>query len=444
MMSILIKNGTIVTMNEHHQVFQGNVLIEKDRIAGLGEMAPETDLIIDATSKVVIPGFIQSHVHLCQSLFRGQADDLELLDWLRFCIWPLEGSHDPESLYYSAMLGIGELFKSGTTAIIDMETVHHTESAMNALLQSGMRAISGKCMMDYGNDVPGSLREGTERSLQESVDLLERWHNKDNGRIQYAFTPRFVISCSEQLLDEVCKLARQYRVKVHTHASENRGEIAQVEQDRGMRNVTYLDKLGLLGPDLILAHCVWLDEQEIDLIVKSGVKVVHCPGSNLKLASGIAKIPELLSQGACVSLAADSAPCNNNLDQFVEMRLAALIHKPFHGPTVMPAEKVFEMATIGGARAMGQEEQIGSLEVGKKADLAVVDMSGLHNQPLMAGSNIYSKLVYQLKGSDVVTTMVDGKIVMDNRVLTTIDEDELRSKCNEAILRIGTRTGLVQ
>jgi len=442
-MSILIKNATIVTMNKEREVFQGNILLEGDRIVAIGQTGEQADRVIDATGRVVIPGLIQSHVHLCQTLFRGQADDLELLDWLKLRIWPLEGCHDPESLYYSAMLGCGELFKSGTTAIIDMETVNHTEAAFDALLQTGMRAVTGKCMMDYGEGVPDTLMEDTDRSIQESVDLLEKWHGKGNGRIQYAFTPRFVVSCTERLLVEVRDLAQKYNVRVHTHASENRGEIELVQQDRGMRNVVYLEKIGLAGPNLILAHCIWLDDQETDILVKSGTKIAHCPSSNLKLASGIAKIPELISKGAHVSIGADGAPCNNNLDQFTEMRLAALIQKPIYGPTVMPAEEVFELATIGGAKAMGLENEIGSLEVGKKADLAIVDLSGLHTNPLMGKVSIYSQLVYQVKSSDVLYTIVDGQIVLDNRVLTTINEEEVKQKCNEAILRVARRAGVI-
>lgn len=442
-MSILIKNATIVTMNQEREVVQGNILLEGDRIVAIGQTREEADRVIDATGKVVIPGLIQSHVHLCQTLFRGQADDLELLDWLKLRIWPLEGCHDPESLYYSAMLGCGELFKGGTTAIIDMETVNHTEVALEALFKNGMRAVTGKCMMDYGDDVPESLMEDTDRSIQESVDLLEKWHGKGNGRIQYAFTPRFVVSCTERLLVEVRDLAQKYNVRVHTHASENRGEIELVQQDRGMRNVVYLEKIGLAGPNLVLAHCIWLDDQEMEILVQSGTKIAHCPSSNLKLASGIAKIPELISKGAHVSIGADGAPCNNNLDQFVEMRLAALIQKPIYGPTVMPAEQVFELATIGGAKAMGLENEIGSLEVGKKADLAIVDLSGLHTNPLMGKVSIYSQLVYQAKSSDVLYTIVDGQIVLDNRVLTTIDEEEVKEKCNEAILRVARRAGVI-
>lgn len=440
-MTILIKNGTLVTMNPQREVLRGDIYIENDRIAAIGRAPATADRVIDAGGQLVIPGLIQPHVHLCQTLFRGRADDLELLDWLRLRIWPLEGAHDPDSLYYSALLGIGELFLGGTTTIVDMETVHHTEAAIEAIAKSGIRAITGKVMMDFGEDVPETLRETTEASLQESVQLLEKWHGYDNGRIQYAFTPRFVVSCTEELLLEVRELARKYGVKIHTHASENRGECALVEKLHSRRNVLYLDDIGLTGPGLILVHCIWLDEAEKEILARTGTKVVHCPSSNLKMASGICPVPDLLSRGTVVSLAADGAPCNNNLDAFMEMRLAALIQKPFHGPTSMPAPVVFEMATLGGARAMGMEKEIGSLEVGKKADLALVSLDGLHTQP-EDGINVYTQLVYQAKGSDVTLTMVGGKIVMEKGELKTIDVDEVRRKANQAVRRLAHRTGL--
>ena len=359
-MSILLKDATIVTMNERGEVIRGDLLVEGDRIAALGgdlrsNLQQSPDQVYDLHGDLLIPGLIQTHVHLCQTLFRGQADDLELLDWLRSKIWPLEGGHDPESLYDSALLGIGELFLGGTTTIVDMETVHHTEHAFRAILDTGIRALSGKVMMDdSGGGVPPSLQETSEDSLRESVDLYEKYHGQGDGRLSVAFTPRFVISCTDHLLQEVSRLAREKGAFVHTHASENQGEIQDVESTCGMRNVVYLDRVGLTGPRLILAHCIWLDDEEKEILVRSHTRIVHCPSSNLKLASGLAAIPELLAQGAEVSLGADGAPCNNNLDGFVEMRHAALIHKPRCGPTVMPARQVFALATSAGARAIGR------------------------------------------------------------------------------------------
>jgi 5-methylthioadenosine/S-adenosylhomocysteine deaminase len=441
MPSILFKNALLVTMNSQREVYEGNLLVEDDRIKALGKQEYSADRTIDAQGRALIPGLIQTHVHLCQSLFRGQADDLELLDWLRRRIWPLEGAHDPESVYISALLGIGEMFRSGTTTINDMETVHHADAAFEAIAAAGIRAISGKCMMDWGEAVPPTLLEQTDASIQESVDLLEKWHGKCQGRISYAFNPRFAVSCTENLLKQVRDLARRYRVKVHTHASENQGEIALVEQERGMRNVDYFAHLHLASEDLILAHCIWLNDRELEILRENRIKTVHCPSCNLKLASGIARVPEMLKQGISVSLGADGAPCNNNLDPFTEMRLAALIQKPLHGPKAMPAQTVLEMATLGGAEALGLAHEIGSLEPGKKADLALLDLNKIHCAP-WSGGNIYGKLVYQARGSDVTLTMVDGKLVYENGRLTTIDEEDLIRKAEESIERLGKRAGV--
>ncbi|WP_147534828.1 5'-deoxyadenosine deaminase [Bacillus marasmi] len=437
MVKILIKNAQIITMNPKNEIVNGDLLIENDVISEIGSdiTTQGVDKLIDGSSKIIIPGFIQTHIHLCQTLFRGQADDLELLDWLKQKIWPLEASHDQESIYYSAMLGIGELIQSGTTSIVDMETVNYADAAFMAMAKSGIRAISGKVMMDKGRDVPLRLLESTNESLQQSVDLLEKWHNYDHGRIQYAFCPRFVISCTEELLTEVRDLSNHYEVNVHTHASESLEEIKIVEQERGMRNIVYLDHIGLANSRLILAHCVWLNDEEKRIIKERGIKVSHCPGSNLKLASGIAEIPDLMNRKISISLGADGAPCNNNLDMFKEMRLASTIQKNIHGPTSMNAYTVFRMATIGGAEAMGLQNQIGSLEVGKKADIAILNLEDFHTYPSI-GVDPYARLVYSASSADVETTIIDGKIVMENRRIKTMDKGLILREANHSIKRL--------
>lgn len=435
MSAVLFKNAQIVTMDADRRIVNGNLLVEKDRIDAIGPEDFTAERTIDCRGKVIIPGLIQTHIHLVQALFRGQADDLPLLDWLRKKIWPLEAAHDAESIYYSAMLGISELLSNGTTAIVDMATVNHTESVFQAVVESGIRAVSGKCMMDSGVEVPQGLSETTERSLQESVDLLEKWHGSANGRLHYAFNPRFVLSCSTELLVQVKDLAERYKVIIHSHASENRDEIALVEKALGRRNVSYFDDIGLTGKNLILAHCIWVNEEELDILRKSKTIVAHCPSSNLKLGSGIAPIVKMLDMGINLSIGADGAPCNNNLDPFMEMRLAALIQKPIHGPTALPAEIVFEMATLGGAAAMNRSEEIGSIEAGKKADLAVIDMERPHSMPA-AGTNLYSRLVYETRASDVCLTMVDGSIVYEDGKLQTIDESDVLKQSERSIERI--------
>lgn len=434
-MSLLkISKGKIITMNNSKEIFEGDILIENDRIIEISpHIEKRADKEINAEGKVVIPGLIQTHIHLTQSLFRGMADDLELLDWLRKRIWPLESHHSEESNYLSAQLGIAELIKGGTTSIISMETVNHTESVFDAIYESGFRSVTGKCMMDYGLGVPEGLMEDTEQSIKESVRILEKWHNKGNGRIKYAFAPRFVVSCTENLLLKVRDLAKEYDVMIHTHASENKGEIDLVYRDRGLRNIQYLHKLGLTGEKLILAHCIWLDSEEMKILADTGTKIAHCPNSNLKLASGIAKIPELLQMGAKVSLAADGAPCNNNLDMFREMRSSTLIQKArLLDPTVMPAHKVFELATTAGAEAMGMENELGSLEIGKKADIVIMDLNNIYNSPCDEG-DIISKLVYSASSHDVETTIIDGKIVMKDRKLLTLNETSIIKDANRLI-----------
>lgn len=438
----LIRNAVIVTMNANDDIFAGDVLIQDDRIARIGERLDEpADSVIDAGGKALLPGFVQTHIHLCQTLFRGRADDLELIDWLRERIWPLEAAHNEESVYYSALLGLGELIRSGTTTILDMETVGHADAAFRAIEESGMRALSGKAMMDVGTEVPPALRERTADSLRESEALLRRWHGAANGRIQYAFCPRFVVSCTEELLVGVRDLARRYEVKVHTHASENREEIAIVEAERGMRNVAYLDHIGLAGPNLILAHSIWLDDEEKRIIRDRGVKVTHCPGSNLKLASGVAQVPELLEAGVSVGIGADGAPCNNNLDMFQEMRLTAFIQKVKHGPTVMSARTVLRMATMGGAEVLGMADEIGSVEVGKKADLLLLDLEDFHAYPSY-DADWHSRIVYAATRGDVDTVLIDGEVVMANKQVLTIDRKRVlreSDRCLKELLgRIGT------
>jgi len=429
-------------MNENRDVFGGDLLIENDRISRIGKLDRYTaDMVIDASNQLLLPGFVQSHVHLCQVLFRGMADDLELLDWLQQRIWPLEASHDEESLYYSSILGCAELLRGGTTSIIDMATVKHTESIFTAVKQAGIRYLGGKCLMDRGEDVPPALLDTPEKALQESLELYQRWNNYDNGRIRYALCPRFAVSCSDTLLRETALLSRQYKIPVHTHASENQGEIELVEKERGMRNVVYLDSLGLCNDQLILAHCIHLNTNEMRILAESRSNIVHCPSSNLKLGSGIAPIPPLLNMGARVSLGADGAPCNNNLSMFMEMRLAALIQKPFHGPSSMPAETVVEIATLGGARAMGWEHEIGSLEEGKKADMVLISLDGWHTRPQNAAS-VYSQLVYQAQANDVTVTIVDGHLLMKEGRLLSIDEEKLKSAAETSLQRVCQRAGL--
>ncbi|MBV9787091.1 MAG: 5'-deoxyadenosine deaminase, partial [Chloroflexi bacterium] len=398
----------------------------------VGGTAPEeADQALDGSGLVAIPGLIQTHLHLCQTLFRSLADDVALLDWLQRFIWPLEAAHTPETLYASAALGVAELLKGGTTAILDMATLRHTGAIFEACRDLGIRATIGKVLMDHPRS-PEILRDTTASALDESVQLLQRWHNREDGRLRYAFAPRFAVSCTDTLLREVADLARRYNVRVHTHASENRDEVAIVEAEHGLRNIAYLDSIGLSGPHVCVAHCVHVDQHEIELLARTGTHVLHCPSSNCKLASGIAPIPEMLAQGVHVSLGADGAACNNNLDAFQEMRLAALIHKPRFGPQAMPAQDVLRLATIGGAAALGLDDQIGSIEVGKQADLVLLDLGQAHVQPA-SDHNLISRIVYAARAGDVRHVFVGGRQVVRDGALLADDEARIVSQANQAL-----------
>ncbi len=253
--------------------------------------------MLDASGGLVLPGFIQTHVHLCQTLFRGFADDLALIDWLRTRIWPMEAAHTPASLRASARLAACELLSSGTTAVLTMETVHDTEAVFEEVEASGLRAVVGKCLMDADAAVPRRLLQTARAAIDESLDLHRRWDGAAGGRLRAAFAPRFAVSCSRGLLEEVGSLSASGGVLVHTHASEQQAEIAIVERQTGKRNIEYFEAIGLASERLCLAHCVWVDEREQDILAARRVKVLHCPGSNLKLGSGIAPVAELRRRG---------------------------------------------------------------------------------------------------------------------------------------------------
>ena len=438
--SILIRNGTIVTMDTKGSIAQGDLLIRGGRIAGIGEgIGADADDTIDARDCAVLPGFIQTHIHLCQTLFRGAADDLALIDWLKERVWPMEAAHTKESIRASAHLGIAELIKGGTTCALTMETVRHTEEVLRVVDESGFRATVGKCMMDKGDDVPRALHEETAASIRESVALIEQWHGRGDGRIRCCFAPRFAISCTRELLSEVSELARKHKVMIHTHSSENKNECEIVEAETGRRNVAYLDSLGISGAHVLLAHCIHLDTEEMETLSRTKTNVAHCPSSNLKLGSGLARVAEMLARKIPVSLGADGAACNNRLDMFTEMRTAALLQKLAHGPEVLSAAQVLRMATIDGARALGLENEIGSLEVGKRADVIVVDLNQLHSSPKQ---DVISSLVYSAQPADVRVTIIDGRVVMRNGELITMNEGVVIEEANREANALAERAGL--
>ncbi len=415
---ILIKNGTILTVvNKDVQAFKADILISGNRIAKIGNITAKPDVTINAADKLVIPGLIQTHVHLCQTLFQGYANDfsLGLLNWLRKKIWPLEASHDESSLYFSALLGATKLIRSGTTCTMSMETVRHTDAVFNAIEDIGLRATVGKCMMDKGDNVPAPLLERTQDSIEESLKLFKRWHNKFNGRIRYAFSPRFALTCSKELLRDVGQIARENKTIVHTHAAENKQEVEALLKQSGMRNIEYLEHLNLTHDNLCLAHCVWLNNNELDIIKTGKVKVLHCPSSNLKLGSGLAHINEMIDNSINVSIGVDAALFNANMDVFTEMRRAVSLQTQ---KTLSP-EQAFKMATIEGAKALGLQKEIGSIEVGKKADIVIL------NNPRLGNKDMLLTMLNFTEPSDIETVLIDGRIILKNREFLSIDEDEI-------------------
>lgn len=421
-------------MDDAFSVVSGDVVVRDGRIASVGGTAHiDGAQVIDGTGSYLLPGFIQTHIHLCQTLFRGYADDLALLDWLKTRVWPMEAAHTPRSLAAAAQWAAAELLQSGTTTALTMETVHDTDAVFEALEPMGMRAVVGKCMMDADEAVPARLMEQTARSIDDSVAIARRWHGRANGRLRAAFAPRFAVSCSRELLEAVAQLAVEHDLVIHTHASENRDEIALIKARTGRKNIDYLADTGLTNKHLCLAHCVWVDESEQALMAERDVKVLHCPGSNLKLGSGLAPVVEMRAKGISVSLGADGAACNNHLDMFEEMRLAAVLQSVRHTPGALTARDAVWMATREGARALGLEREIGSIEAGKRADLILIDAQG---------PDPYSTIVYASRGTNVKMTMVDGVVLVDRFLPTRWDANDIADTARTEAVALASRAGI--
>jgi cytosine/adenosine deaminase-related metal-dependent hydrolase len=296
---------------------------------------------------------------------------------------------------------------SGTTTILDMGTLRHQQIVFSEMINSGIRGFSGKCMIDQ-NDLLPEFKSSTKSELQDAVQLAQNYHNSQNGRIKYAFAPRFVLSCSEELLKETKEIVKDFPGSLyHTHSSENINEIKEVRRRYQKENIEYFDHLNLLDDYTVLAHCVHTNQTERKILKEKSIKVAHCPSANLKLGSGVAPIPEYLQEGISVSLGADGAPCNNNLSIFNEMRLSSLIQKPIHGPESMSALKIFRMATIEGANALHLNMEIGSIETGKFADIVLLDLNSSSNS--LDDSNVYSDIVFSSNQKNVKCVMINGE-----------------------------------
>ncbi len=443
MSSYLFQNALLVTMNPSREVLRGNLLVVEDRIAAIQGMRahdssalattrPPNTVAIDASNYLLLPGFIHTHLHLCQTLFRNRAEDLTLLDWLRKKIWPFEAAHNEHSMRISARLGIAELLASGATTILDMGSVHHYHAVFEEAEALGIRMAGGKCMMDSEENNHPGLRESTHDSLQESLALKTQWHNAANGRLRYAYAPRFSLSCSENLLREVAARAQEDGCMIHTHAAETFQEEELLLKAKHKRSVDFFKGLGIAGAHCCFAHGVQVNAQERQTLAHDGTSIAHCPGSNAKLASGIAPVLELRRAGVKVGLGADGAPCNNNLDMFHEMRLAGYLQKLRHGANALPAQQIVEMATIIGAACLGLENEIGSLEAGKKADLVLLQRGRLHAAP-HSEEEIYAQIVYAMQARDVYLTMVEGRMCYRAGEVLGLDHEQLLAHADEAL-----------
>jgi 5-methylthioadenosine/S-adenosylhomocysteine deaminase len=423
---LLVRDATILTLGPQGTV-HGSIYVVDGRIAEIPSTRRSAATVIDAQGRLVVPGFVQAHVHLCQTLFRGLADDLDVVDWLRTRIWPLEQAHDEASLRASADLGIAELLLGGTTTVLSMETTRYTDATFESAAELGIRALIGPALMDRWEPGTEMIGQSTEEALSSVRALLHRWHGAEGGRLDVALSPRGPRNATPELWRACVALAAEAGLVLHTHVNENAEQAARLAREPGGRDVYALDSYGALGPNLVMAHAVWLEEGEQRLVEEKGAHVCHCPSSNLKLASGVAPIPEYLAAGINVALGADGAPCNNNLSAFTEMRLAGLIHKPRLGPRTLPAEEILRLATVGGATALGRADEIGTLEVGKRADLVVIARDAPHCRPLQGGS-LASAVVYAHQDRDVTDVVVDGRhVVGDGRLLSGSLDDIVKT-----------------
>ncbi len=423
--TILIKNVLILNPNNFGNSPQ-DVLIKNDLIYEISDKIEEenVDKIIDGSEKLLLPGFINTHTHLSMTLFRGLADDLSLDEWLNDNIWPIEANLNEYYCYIGALLGAVELIKSGTTTFSDM--YFYMEDVAKAVEKSGLRAALSYGMIDFGDE------EKRKSEIETNLQLFKNCNNSADGRIKVFFGPHSPYTASEELLKEVRRLADENDIRIHIHVSETQKEINDSIDEKGMRPFEYLDSIGFLGPDVVCAHSVWLSDEEIEIIKKHDVKISHNPCSNMKLASGIAPISKLLENDICVGIGTDGASSNNNLDLIEELKTASLLQKVSTlDPKVLTSDEALAIGTINGARVLGLEDEIGSVEVGKKADLILIDTNCANMVP--DSSNLTSNVIYSANGSNVDTTICNGQILMENKKLTTLDEQDIYKKAKEAI-----------
>jgi 5-methylthioadenosine/S-adenosylhomocysteine deaminase len=415
-MSILIKNSTILTQNDSRRQIQGDLYIDDHVIVECSEkpLSLEAEYKIDGTNRLVLPGLINTHTHIPMTLFRGYGDDMLLADWLAQRIWPVEAKLDKKAVETGTELGLLEMISSGTTSYLDMYFFEETIAKVTEKV--GMRGFLGFALIDF--DTPeyeaGEL-------LPQCEQFIRRW--KDNTLIFPVIAPHSTYSCKPETLQNALEVATRHHVPLHLHCSETRDEVYDVEKKYGVRPVEQLKKLGLLQNHTILAHCGWITKNEIYDMKNAGVAVSHCPVSNMKIATGgFAPVPELLDAHVPVGLGTDGAASNNTLDMFETMKFCALVHKNHRwDPTVLPAQTVVDLATLGGATSLGVQHTLGSLEEGKTADLIMIDLKKPHLTPL---HDPVSHLVYAVRGTDVCTTIVNGSPLMLEKEFLTIDVEK--------------------
>ena len=451
---MLFTNATIITMNSTRDIItSGAIAINDNRIAAVGKSDDVLrqypgDQVIDVKGKVILPGLIDTHVHLAQALIRGCADDMALIQWLCDRVWVLQGNFTHDDGYVSARLCIAEMLKSGTTTFLESMLAHRYgfDGIARAVDESGIRACLAGIVMDIGTYAtqsssmhPGMV-ESRETSLFGVLDMHSKWHGAANDRIHVWFGPRTPGGVSSELYREMSDYAHQRNMGITMHLAEVEADKIFLDEKYGLSPVYYAESVGLLGPKMVLVHMVWLTQADIDKLAETRTSVSHNPSSNSKLASGICKVPQMLASDVNVALGCDGGPSNNDYDLVREMKLAAIIHKAVtNDPLIVPAETVLEMATINGARALGLEHEIGSLEVGKKADLVVIDLNRLHTTP---SPNPISSLVYAATGAEIDTVVVDGRIVVEHGQLLTMDEHEVMEQAHQHAGALYQRAGI--
>jgi len=444
----------VVTVDRTRRVIEdGAVLLEDGLITQVGkatDVKPEkrAEFEIDAKGMAVLPGLVDTHVHLAQALIRGCADDTSLIDWLQKFVWPLQGNFDAQDGKASAELCMLEMIKSGTTTFL--ESLLHSRYGLDGIAESlagcGMRGALSKTVMSlpgYGSEKsimhPGMIEDG-ETCLREVETHFKRWNGKADGRIWIWYGARSLGGCTPQLYKQIAEGAARLGTGVTMHLSEVEEDVRYTKKEFGKLPAEFMDQVGLVGPRVVFAHGVWLTESEWAILARKHATVAHCPSSNMKLSSGTARVPEMTKAGVNVGLGCDGGPSNNCYDMIREMKTASLLQKVrTMDPLTTNASTVLEMATIKGARALGLENQIGSIEVGKKADLIVVNLRKPHLTPTF---NPVSSIVYAAEGSDVQTTIIEGKIIMENRVVKTLNEDKIIQGASERATRLLERAGV--